>query len=238
MKTVSVITTSLLLLATAAEASGPGEKLSYIVKIMGSKFAKASLYSSGNRVYGEIKTNPKWDSIFLMDNRIASELNDQLFPVETELELCSKKRKSLYEIQFTNESINVLKTQKSKVKKITKRIGRVHDLTSWLYQVRSKIKEEPDALFSYKVFSGNKTYDVNLVPLPEDLVQTPFGTRKAKPYRVVISRPIRYKKEMTIWFGVDGSHVPLKAIGATKFGSFEIMIQTIEQKELGDVDVQ
>lgn len=237
MKAVSVITTSLLLLAATAEADSTAEKLSYTIKILGSDFAAATLYSTGNSVYGEIRTSPKWDSIFLMDNRIATRLDEQLFPIATELELCSKKKKSLYEIEFTDRTINVVKTHKGRVKKISKRVGRVHDLTSWLYQVRRKINESPDVLFSYKVFTGNKTYDVNLIPLPEVSIDTPLGPKLAKPYKITISRPIRYKREMTIWFEVGNSHIPLKAEGKTKFGGFEAMIQKIERKGEKDVDI-
>ena len=237
MKAVSVITTSLLLLAATAEADDTAEKLSYTVKIMGADFATALLYSTGDSVYGEIRTSPKWDSVFLMDNRIATRLDKQLFPVTTELELCSKKKKSLYEIEFTDRTINVVKTHKGRVKKISKRVGRVHDLTSWLYQVRSKISENPDVLFSYKVFTGNKTYDINLAPLAEVSIDTPLGPKLAKPYKVTISRPIRYKREMIIWFEVGNSCVPLKATGKTKFGGFEVMIQRVEQKGEQNVDI-
>ena len=240
MKTLSVITTSLVLLAATANAEDQGEKLNYKIKVLNSEFARASLYSSGNKVYGEIKTNDKWESVFPVDNKIASLLNESFFPIETELSFCERKKSSLYEISFAKRKIEVTKKSGNKE---TKRVRRAplqtHDLTSWLFQVRKNVKANPDQLMSFKVFSGNKTYDVNLVPLPTETLVTPLGSKMAKPYKVVVTRPIRYKREMKMWFDTSGSFAPLKATGKSKVGWFEVMIESIERrKEKQNVSIQ
>jgi len=240
MKTMSVITTSLVLLAATASAKGQGEKLNYTIKVMNAGFAKASLYSSGNKVYGEIKTNEKWNSVFPMDNKIASLLNDSFFPIETELSFRQRKHSSSYEISFVKNSIEVIKRSGNKeTKKLRRAALQTHDLTSWLFQVRENVKTDPDKLMSFKVFSGNKTYDVNLVPLPIESLTTPLGDKTAKPYNVVVTRPIRYRREMKMWFDTSGSFAPLKAAGKGKVGSFEVMIESIEKRsEKQDVHIQ
>ena len=231
MKTMSMITTSLILLTASADADDHGEKLNYTVHVMKSDFAKATLYSSGDKIYGEIKTNEKWKSIFPMDNKIASRLDSSSFPIETELSFCQRKKLSLYDIKFMEGAIRVVKSKNGReTRKTRKTNSKAHDLASWLYYVREIVKKEPDTLASFKVFSGNKTYDVNLVPLPEEILKTPLGEKVAKPYKVVVTRPVRYKKEMKIWFESSGTHTPLRITGKAKLGSFEIMISSIEEK--------
>ena len=142
MKTISVITTSLVLLAATAEA---GEKLNYSVRVMKSDFAKASLYTSGKKIYGEIKTNEKWGSVFPMDNKIATMLNDEYFPIETELEFCTRRMTSLYEIIFSGNTIRVTK-KKNGVE--TKKTRKAKTRTRW------KCEEEDfrDGLLFQKTF--------------------------------------------------------------------------------------
>lgn len=231
MKTMSMITTSLILLTASADADDHGEKLNYTVRVMKSDFAKATLYSSDDKIYGEIKTNEKWKSIFPMDNKIASRLDSSSFPMETELSFCQRKKLSLYDIKFMEGAIRVVKSKNGReTTKTRKTNSKTHDLASWLYYVRGIVKKEPDTLVSFKVFSGNKTYDVNLIPLPQETLKTPLGEKVAKPYKIVVTRPVRYKKEMKIWFESSGVHTPLRITGKAKLGSFEIMINSIEEK--------
>ena len=240
MKTMSVITTSLVLLAASAAAEDQGEKLNYTIKVMNSDFAKASLYSSGNKVFGELKTNERWGAVFPMDNKIASLLSESYFPIETELSLCQRKKSSLYEISYTSGRIDVIKTSRGRETRRTRKSqSRNHDLTSWLFQVRHNVKNNPDKLMTFKVFSGNKIYDVNLVPLPEENIMTPLGMKTAKPYNIVVTRPIRFRQEMKMWFDTTGTFAPLRATGKAKIGGFEIMIESIERKvEKKNVHVQ
>ena len=237
MKSVSLLTTSLLLLAATAEAADHDERLNYTVKILGSSFAKATMYSSDKKIFGEIKTNKKWDAIFLMDNKIASVVDEQFFPVETELQLCTKKKNQSYEIAFGEKMIKVLKDiNGTKYKKVKKCKQKTHDLMSWIYNIRNKVGD--NKITSFKVFSGNKLYDVNVNPLPEEEILTPLGAKKAVPYQVVVTRPLKFRQEITMWFGTQGNHIPLKAVGTAKLGKFEIMIETIEKREVKDVQLQ
>ncbi len=236
MKIMSLITTSLVLMTSgASDVEARGEKLNYTVKVLNAEFAHATLVSKDSKVYGEIKTNEKWSSVFLMDNKIASKLNEQSFPIETELVLCSKRKSSAYDIKFNDKQLNVVKSSGGRETRKSKRLStRTHDLTSWLYHARKELSTAPDTLMSFKLFSGNKTYDVNLVPLPEETISTPIGSKVSKPYTIIVTRPIRYKKKMKIWFELDESFTPLRITGSAKLGKFEIMIDSIEQSTCGE----
>ena len=211
------------------------EKFEYELKVLGSEYGTASLYFDGNKGYGQIKANQKWASVWNVDNRIASQVDETGYPIKTQFTYNFDKYKGAYDIDHGKSRVRVLK-ERNGVKKRKSFVikQRMHDMISWLAEVRTAVIENPDKPLSFKVFSGAKVYDVHCQPQPKELLHTPIGAKTAKPYLITVTRPSIYKREMRVWFNTTKNFEPLKLVGKFKVGHGEANIVSLKSNEKGE----
>lgn len=230
MKKIFII--SILLLPSLALAD---EKFEYALKVMGAEYGTASLYFDGKRAYGDIKANEKWSSVFNVQNKIASVVDEQGYPVKTEFTYKFNESEGLFSIDYGKSRVRVLKEKGEKKRKrsfVTK--VRMHDMVSWLAEVRQAVLDSPDKSLTFQVFSGSKVYKVHCQPQPQELLQTPIGAKTSKPYFVTVTRGNVYKREMRIWFNTTKNFEPLRLVGKFKMGHGEANIVSLKSNEKGE----
>lgn len=210
------------------------EKLEYELKVLGSEYGYASLYFDGSRAYGEIKANKKWSSVYNISNRIATVVNEGGYPTHTEFTYKFNKSQGHYKIDFENDQISVSKHTKGTTRKrFYKPKVDIHDMISWLAQVRIAVRENPDVPIVFKVFNGAKTYSVNCQPQKIEKLQTPIGEKTTKPYRITVTRSgdSTYKREMRVWFNTTSNFEPLRLVGRFKVGYAEAIITSLKSND-------
>lgn len=230
MKKLFII--GMLLLPSLALAD---EKFEYALKVMGSEYGTASLYFDGKKAYGDIKANKKWSSVFNVQNKIASLVDESGHPVKTEFTYKFNKSEGFFSIDYGKSRVRVLRERngiKRKRSLVTK--TRMHDIISWLAEVRQAVVESPDKPLTFQVFSGSKVYKVHCEPQPKELLQTPLGPKTSKPYFVTVTRGSVYKREMRVWFNTTKNFEPLRLIGKFKMGHGEANIVSLKSNEKGE----
>lgn len=229
MKKLFII--GMLLLPSLALAN---EKLEYELKVLGSEYGHASLYFDESKTYGEIKANKKWSSVYNVSNRIATVVNEEGYPTHTEFTYKFNKSQGHYKIDFEGDKISVSKHAKGIIRKrLYKPKMNMHDMISWLAQVRIAVRESPDVSVTFEVFSGTKIYNVNCQPQEIEKLQTPIGEKTTKPYRITVTRSgdSTYKREMRVWFNTTSNFEPLRLIGKFRMGHAEAIITSLKSND-------
>lgn len=230
----------LILMSLFSSVAVAQEKLEYNLKVLDSDYGTATLYTNGNKLFGEIRANEKWSSIFNVHNTIASELDKQGTPKLTEFSYKFTKSEGRYKISFGNKRIKVSgsknKDSLMRTKAYLKGDKPMHDALSWVGGIRRKLKSGEGVGFplTFKVFSGSKFYNVSCEPLPQQVLVTGLGEKMTQPYLVKVTRKNKFKREMTVWFNLDSktnSFEPLRVQGKFKLGLAEANIISISSRE-------
>lgn len=225
---------SMMLLPTLAFAD---EKFEYALKVMGADYGTATLYFDNNRSYGDIKANEKWASVFNVQNKIASEVDTSGFPKKTQFTYRFNESHGMYDIDYGVNRVRIRKERNGakSVRTLTTGKGnQMHDIISWLAEVRRAVSKSPEKPMTFKVFSGARVYNVHCQPQPVELLNTPLGAKTSKPYFVTVTRGKVYKREMRIWFNTTKNFEPLRLVGKFKMGLGEANIISLKSNEVGE----
>lgn len=222
MNKLSMLVGGLVLLFSSL-ASG-AEKLEYQIKVLNVDFGNATLYASEERLYGEMKTNDKWGSLYAVDNKMATWLSPEDLPKKTEIVYRKPSKVIKFEFFFTamnNVKVKFSKPHKNPKSYVKKTKGEVYDFLTMLAVMRKRVGTDADA---FSVITGRKIYDVVFTKQKDQSVNTLLGTREATVYDVVVTRPGNFRQEMRVWFEKNPDATPLKLAGKTKLGTFDVSI--------------
>ena len=227
MKTTIIAVFTFLTLASSVFAS---ERLDYQLKVMGTEYGNASLYFTGDKAYGDIKSNEKWSSVFNVNNRMASQLSKSGYPARTEYDYEFNTTKGFYNIDYGTSRVRVARERNGKKKNrsfVPKR--RLHDMVTWVAAVREAAEKNPNTIVETYVFSGAKVYKVVCHPQKPVDLQTQIGVKRSIPYTVEVTRGDKYKRELKVWFNAGGHFEPLRLMGKFKAGYAEAYIVSIKR---------
>jgi hypothetical protein len=224
------------------------ETLTYDIQISGIDMGEAKLSMIGKKLWkgkdtyalwGNVKSNSKWGSIFPIDNVVATVYNaEKSKPLYTEMEFDTNRKLRNYNIWFNSEpsgSVKVEKSTKQNRQKIfrAKISKNAQDLLSWFYYLRT-LELDVGKVFSFTIFSGNYSYTAKCKVEKIEPLETRLGNHSAYVISMKVTRDgsKKFTRSATLWVDSSGTKVPLKAKTRTKLGSTEITLSSISKKQL------
>ena len=214
----------LLLSGLSYSNATAGERLEYQVKVAGVDFGTGVLFKKDKKLYGELKTNSKWGSVYAVDNSMASWIGEAKTPKRTEIDFRMRGKHTRFDFTYpTQKTVKITKWRphRKPQKYAVKHQTAVYDFLSMIEDIRKSFSFEKR---SYSIITGRRIYDVNFTQVKEEDITTPVGVKKAVLYSVIATRPGSFRQEMRVWFEKSPDAVPLKLVGNTKLGMFEVSL--------------
>jgi len=165
---------------------------------------------------------------------VASIIAPDDFPILSEMELNKNKKKKFYTLHFGPQGIAGSKQVEGKKERFISEHTTLptHDLLSWVNYLRTH-EFEPGKPFRFRIFSGNKFYNVECVAgkKVED-VWTKAGIIPAYKIDAIISgarnkKKKNFKKKVTAWISADERKLPLKMIFKLTFGEIRVILSNV-----------
>ncbi len=240
MKTILALFACLAFTIPQAQAKEkPKERLTYNVKIMNANAAEATIITKNDRhrgksvkkVYGSLKTKPKWKKIRSVDNSAVSVIGKNRYPRRTEISLHNRTsgKKYVHTINYRGRTIHGTKTyvHKKKIKNyVVPTKVHTHDVISWVPYLRH-VNYRVGERFQFEMFSGNRLYSAHCKTIGTAELFTDIGIVTAYKVSVQIHRDGRPYQKATLWVSADSRRIPLMFSINTKFGRTSVEISQI-----------
>ncbi|MBQ2321847.1 MAG: DUF3108 domain-containing protein [Bacteroidales bacterium] len=224
--------------AACAEAFGPGEKLTYVVKygfIKGGEgtFSVRDTVVDGRHV-NHIVCGGQTTGLADVVYRVRDSYESYMDP-ETQLPVMSKRNiaegryryndKVVYDRQEGKLSKTVKRRDKPEEKKTEEMPDRLMDIVAAFYHARNNAFDDrlaPGDTIYYQTFFSNEIFPLNIRYKGKETIKTALGPRLCYKFAPVTEagRSFEGDDDMHLWITADSNRIPVKIKFDMKVGSF------------------
>jgi len=213
---------------------GPGETLTYEIRLLGIETARAELEvfdesASGVRVRARARTTGAADGVFRMKSQLSCSLEEQTLDPE----LCrgtfqSRSTSRRREIRFDKETGLIVERNDEDGEREQKRIQLepgfegVQDTLSALYLIRARLPELGETL-RFRAVVRSTPVEVEARTARIEALETGVGTFRTAVVDVRLFGDVDEEtaREARLWITLDENRLPLKAVTKAPIGSLE-----------------